>query len=276
MKIAVVCVNYNSYSSLLDYTKSIDIAVSNSLLAGEDIEVSLFVADNSEIKIAQNLSKYNHINCEVKQFKNLGYLGGAFRIINNMQDRHSYDYIIISNVDVLINKDFFSQLANIPSDNIGWIAPGIYKPQMQKICKFEWGTRPSVKRMKLYSFLFAHPAIYSVYYVLSRLKIKSEANLNMNNRCIYAGYGSFMIFSKEFMATRKAWDYEPFLFGEEIYFGELVRLANLKVLYVPTLQISDVGKVSTGRMSALGKLKVQKVSNDYLLKTFFINDCVYR
>ena len=269
MNVAIACVNYNSYESLADFVKSVDEAVRYSLNKGQELKVKLLIADNSEEKKRLSLTKFINIECEISLCQNLGYLGGAFKVINDIEDRSIFDYIIISNVDVLVNLDFFSRLNVINPDGIGWIAPGIFKPQMNKICSFEWQHRPSIRRMKLYSFLFSHPAIYSIYFVMSRLKIKSEANTDMNNREIYAGYGSFMIFTKEFMTIKDKWDYGPFLFGEEIFFGELVRQAKLKVLYVPSLQITDVGKVSTGRMNAIGKLKVQKVSNDYLLKTFF-------
>jgi GT2 family glycosyltransferase len=269
MNVAIACVNYNSYGPLLDFLNSVEEAARYSLELGQSLNACVLIADNSEEKQDVQIDKYKNIKCMVSLCPNLGYLGGAFKVINEIDNRSYYDYIIISNVDVILNKDFFSRLQGINPDGLGWIAPGIFKPQMNKICNFEWQHRPSVRRMKLYSFLFSHPAIYSIYFVMSRLKIKSETNTDMNNREIYAGYGSFMIFTKEFMTIKDKWDYGPFLFGEEIFFGELVRQAKLKVLYVPSLQITDVGKVSTGRMNAIGKLKVQKVSNDYLLKTFF-------
>jgi GT2 family glycosyltransferase len=269
MKVAIACVNYNSYNSLNDYLLSINKASGYLRAKDSSFSVSVLVADNSENKQEINSSQLDNIECVVTKCENLGYLGGAFKVINEQVDRNSFDITIISNVDVVINEDFFEQLQKIDKNMIGWIAPGIYRPNMHKVLNVEWRSRPSVKRMKLYSYLFSHPAIYSLYFLVSRLKLKTTQNEVLKKEYIYAGYGSFMIFTKEFIALNEQWHYEPFLFGEEIFFGEVARLANLKVLYVPTLQITDVGKVSTGRMNAIGKLKVQKESNDYLLKTFF-------
>jgi len=43
----------------------------------------------------------------------------------------------------------------------------------------------------------------------------------------------------------------------------------MTVRYVPSLQINDIGKVSTGRIGSKGKLRMQKESMDYLYTNFF-------
>ena len=122
MKIAIYCVNYHSYDSLKHYIGSIEQAV---LATGKAIEVSVFVADNS---CPAEQFEYNpkRISVEVVSIgENIGY----FRAVNRLMKIHKptvYNYTIISNVDVLLSNNFFSQLQTMPySPNVGWIAPQI-------------------------------------------------------------------------------------------------------------------------------------------------------
>ena len=86
--------------------------------------------------------------------------------------------------------------------------------------------------------------MYHLLYIL-----KSRKRADSPSCTIYAGHGSFMLFTKEFIAQYDDLQFPTFLYGEEIFFAELIRAANLKVLYAPTLLINNTGNVSTGRVS---------------------------
>ena len=94
MKLLIVCVNYNSYESLLDYLESLDKSLANI----GDVTVDVFIADNSTEKENFVFSSKN-FTYKLLQFPNLGYFGGAFEVINSLNPSE-YDYTIISNVDV--------------------------------------------------------------------------------------------------------------------------------------------------------------------------------
>lgn len=270
MRVAVFCVNYNSYPSLQDFLVSLDKAAANSKATAS---LDVYISDNSSRKEKINTTGLGSINVVVNTLDNLGYLGGAFASMNalDIRVRNSYDYLIISNVDVTVNEDFLSMLSAIKNDSkLAWIAPAIYNVHLNKKSSAEWSHRPSNRRIKLYSFLYAHPFCYYCYWAISRLKIRAAHNTVALEKNIYAGYGSFMIFTNKFISLKEKWTYKPFLFGEEIYFGEIARINGMTVRYVPTLQINDIGKVSTGRIGNKGKLKMQKESMDFLYNEFFL------
>ena len=269
LKVAVVCVNYNSYDSLKNYLYSLNIAGSKTR---DDVSFDVYIADNSTKKETIDIATYEHIKVAMMPLDNLGYLGGVFAVINSWEStqREIYDYVVISNVDVTVNEDFGSQLANYKQeDKLSWIAPAIYNTHLGKVGSAEWTSRPSKRRMKFYSFLYAHPVLYRLYWLVSRIKIRSSHNNISKESDIYAGYGSFMILTKEFVQLQSQWVYPSFLFGEEIFFAEIARYNGMKVKYVPDIMINDIGKVSTGRIGNKRKLQMQKESNDYLYNEFF-------
>lgn len=57
-----------------------------------------------------------------------------------------------------------------------------------------------------------------------------------------------MIFTNSFFRLVSSFNFPVFLFGEEIYFAELIRNVGLRVLYTPDLIIYDTDHVSTGKM----------------------------
>lgn len=269
MKIAIVCVNYNSYDSLKNYLSSLDAARYQS---GEHVALDVYIADNSTKKKPIEGTAYKHIKVASMPLDNLGYLGGAFAVINSWEQalRDSYDYVAISNVDVTVNDDFCMKLKGYErSKSLAWIAPAIYKTHLKKVGSAEWTSRPSQKRMKFYSFLYAHPIVYWIYWLVSRIKIRASHNIIPKECVIYAGYGSFMILTQEFIKLRTKWNYPPFLFGEEVFLAEIARQNGMTVKYVPSIRINDIGKVSTGRIGNSRKLQMQKESNDYLYNEFF-------
>jgi len=269
MKIAVVCVNFNSYESLSCFLESLEKAA---ILAKGIVEVQVYIADNSNNKKEVDTLKYENLCIHLNGYDNLGYLGGAFEMINSMRnkERNSYDYIAISNVDITIKEDFFLRLVELNhSDDLAWVAPSIFYERLNKVGSEEWDERPSAKKMRFYDVLYSYPILYYLYWLASRFKMRADKNDRTDERYIYSGYGSFMLFTKEFIVKQDKWFYEPFLFGEEVFFAEMARSFNMKVLYVPQLRINDIGKVSTGKITSNNKLRMQKESNSYLYNTFF-------
>lgn len=190
-KIAVVCVNYNSYDSLKNYLSSLDAAGCQSR---EQVKLDVYIADNSPKKETIDGTVYEHIKVAVMPLNNLGYLGGAFAVINSWEQalRNSYDYVAVTNVDVTVNEDFCKKLRGYErNQSLAWIAPAIYSTYLKKFGSAEWISRPSQKRMKLYSFLYAHPIVYWMCWLVSRIKIRTSHNNKLKESDIYAGYGSF-------------------------------------------------------------------------------------
>ena len=87
MDILIVCVNYNSYKELNNYLISID--ESASIQEGV-IHTDVVIADNSTDKEIIDLNSFSHISVKEVDLDNLGYLGGAQAIINNIENISRY------------------------------------------------------------------------------------------------------------------------------------------------------------------------------------------
>jgi hypothetical protein len=59
------------------------------------------------------------------------------------------------------------------------------------------------------------------------------------------------------------------MYGEEIWFAELVRAAELKTSYAPTLRIANTGNISTGLINQKQKSAWSKESLHAIKKIFF-------
>lgn len=263
MKIAIYCVNYHSYDSLKNYIESIEISVFET---DKNVEVDLFVADNScplEQFLVPSLSFSIQI---ISTEENLGYFG-AIAFLMQRFPPINFDYSVISNVDVLLERDSLTKLLQIETDPLtGWIAPTIFSKSMQ----FDWNPqalqRYSIQKLRALRFLFKHPR-------LLKLKQRLLHTYHDIKDCppgpIYAGHGSFIILTKKFFQCCGIINYPVFLYGEEIYIAELCRLHNLKVIYVPQIRIIDIGKVSTGSIPAAQYCWYNYKAINYIIHNFY-------
>lgn len=259
INVVIVCVNYNTYNKLYKYLESIE----NAIVAG--VSVSIMIGDNSTIK--EDL-KYLPENTQVYKFDNIGYFGAAFSIINQIKNIDYYDYIIISNVDLLMKKDFFEKLLNLKcNDDCGWIATKIISIREKRNRNPKMLKRPSNRRMRLYKLLYKYPLLDFIYtrtfFKRKRREIENES------KGIYAGHGSFILLTKKVFDIYKSLNYPCFLFGEEIFLGELMRRAGLKVVYESSLCIIDSDHESTSKMKSKHYYSENYKSIKYLEDAFF-------
>lgn len=261
-----VCVNYNSYTELNCYLDSIKKA---KISCNEEFNIQVYIADNSSTKEEVNCNNYNNLHITIKKFDNLGYLGGAFEMIKYYQNINLVDFLIISNVDVVLEVNFFETLFSVKIDaNIGWIVPQIYSTFELKDRNPKILSRYSILRLRLLQIMFRIPLLHRMYE--KTLYKKRPEYLQKNNQSyIYAGHGSFMIFTRNLLDTCNSFNYPIFLFGEEIYFGELIMRNGLKCLYIPTIKIIDFDHVSTGKMLSKEYYKANYEAITYIIKTFY-------
>lgn len=223
MKVSIVNVNYNSYEQLEKYLKSLQTAFEKC----KDLNLEVYIADNSSQK--QELSFTHSFDCSIVPLENLGYFGGAFEVINANQRIRESDYVIISNVDLQVAENFFVELQKVKiSDTTAWLAPQIYStaenaPKNHRIKL----TRPSKKRIFLLMLSFKFPLVQKIY-IKTMFKHRNERmeTKTFPQSFIYSGHGSFFILTKKFFVLigDKRLEYKPFLYGEEYYLAELIRM----------------------------------------------------
>ena len=267
-KILLTCVNFNSYKELDSYLQSI--ADSFSRLSDDIAELDILISDNSLNR--ENIKNLYGLNVKVIVNDNIGYLSGAFSTLKYISCITAYDYWIISNVDLKVERNFFQQLVNLEiENNVGLIAPSIVSITEHKDRNPKVMNRYSGNKMKIFKILYKYPILHFLYerllYPLKRYKSFGIAAKKC--RKIYAGHGSFMILTKSFFQSKSKWSYPVFLFGEELYLAEEVRNHNMEVIYEPTLQVIDIDHVSTSKMKRKSYYESNLNAVNFIYETYY-------
>lgn len=264
MKVLIVCVNYNSYMELAKYLASID----RSNKGVDGVTVDVYIADNSNGKERVVNTQYENIRVEQYDFDNLGYLGGASAVVNNLPDVENYDYVAISNVDLQLSDNFFQVLKEKKiDDETAWIAPQIYSHDEDRDRNPKVIGRYSKKKLKMIYYMYKYPSLFYLYTATAYKRKKLAPKYDEMD--IYAGHGSFMLLTRNFFKEYKRIEYPIFLFGEELFLAELIKNKGMKVRYVPSLRVEDMEHVSTSRMKKKFYFKCNTESIKYILDTFY-------
>ena len=264
MRFLFVPVNYNSYDSLNAYIKAVGRALRTT--DDETIQVDIHVADNSSKPMEVN--QQDGLTICVRHYDNPGYLSAALKTIY-AADIPSYDYIIISNVDVLVDESFFASMKDLEVDKLtAWIAPAIFSESEKRDVNPKIQERYSKKRLQQLRLLFRFPLLYHLYtQTVYRKKVITATQKPQQD--IYAGHGSFMIFTSAFFQKCPKMDYPVFLFCEEIFLAEKVGSIGGKTTYCPSIKIHDKEHASTGKMKLSKYCKYNFEALTYIIRHFY-------
>lgn len=264
MKVIIFCINYNSYSELDYYLKSLECSDEKN-----GVELTVVVVDNSEKPEIIN-TNYSFEIINLVTNKNLGYFGGAIYGIENCKKNVSdYDYSIISNVDLSVAPDFLNKLQSIAiPDDIGCIAPKIFSSGENRNRNPKVIDRYNAKKLKVLRLMYRIPVLYYLYTTMFFANRRKKVE-NTTREIIYAAHGSFMIFTKKFSEFIQHMNYPVFMFGEEIFIAENLRRMDLKTIYKPELVVHDQDHVSTGKMKSNFYFKCNYKAMDMLIKEYF-------
>ena len=244
-RIAIFCVSYHSDKERDAYLTSIEAAAKK---AGEEVQVDTFVANNTEAD-------------------NPGYFGAVKKLMQDV-DVAGYDYAIVSNVDLTLAEDFFINLAayDCPEDT-GWIAPRIWSQLEGRDRNPQRMTRPTRRKMQILKAFYQYPLLDTIYHhtAYRRKKYNTQAEPGT----IYAGHGSLIILTKQYLQKCGKIDYPIFLFCEELFLAENCRQAGLTVRYEPSIQVNDKEHVSIGKMPHSVYCQHNLKAMNYIIKKFF-------
>lgn len=267
-EILIVCVNYNSDDSLVRYIDTLQSSKENCNL---DFNLILLIGDNSDNITYTSPEDTSFEIIHINNGDNLGYLGGVNKAFElSGISPYGFDFLIISNVDVKVSKTFFEDLLTTPlGDDVAWIAPTIFSEKERRDRNPKILYRPSRRKLKLTILMYRISLLYKLYVGLVYNKKDKKIYGKYNSDIIYAGHGSFFIFSNIFLKNIPDINYPSFLFGEEIFFGELIRNKGLKVQYVPQIKVYDEDHISTSKISRATLNKMNIDSLRYLLNNYF-------
>ena len=254
LKLALITVSYgNNFVTDMFVTSAIGAA------SLSYVELTLYIVNNSDspehIKeiddIARNISNVTVMHTR----KNLGYFGGINYALRCLSDTiSSYDFTIVCNNDVLLTPAFFVELdrsqplvkrasilcPQIISSDGRYENPHVLSPQ-------------SHLREMLYSLY------YSSFFAASTLKRiqgligerSRRIGLSSNKKFlkpipIYQGYGAMFILARRFFDCNFELEYPGFLMFEEFFVSEQLAKIGELPLFVPSIKVFHLGKVSTG------------------------------
>jgi hypothetical protein len=265
MKILICATNHNTNEKTFQYLESIE-----SSIKPDNFLLRVLIADNSSYKNKPlDLDKFNFEVLIVKT-ENLGYINSIEFALNKTKTlRNKYDYFIISNVDLKLERNFFKILNNLKVDeNIGWIAPQIFSEKELTDRNPKINLRLTKSSIMFLYFLYSIPFLFKIYSKFL-YPIRRKNKINSNAKFIYAGHGSFMIFTKKFNEKISSIKYFNFLFNEEIFFAELCREANLKVIHNKRLVINDFDHASTSKINFLKLMRLNKISIKNIIDRYY-------
>lgn len=266
MNILLLAINYNAEEALMDYLSS----VGKSLGEVNNISLKIIIADNSNIPLELSCFSEALDIHYVFTGKNMGYLGAVSYAIKKEQIvLTEYDYFIISNVDIMMDVSFFKVFSTLSIDShVAWIANGIWSNEEKRDRNPKILERYTKKRLNIILLLYKYPILGWIY--MNTLYRRKSSNVEFcQGTEIYAGHGSFMILTKNFISKYEEIVYPIFLFGEEIYLAELIKNIGMKVCYYPQLRVFDNEHVSTSKMKKKFYYKCNREAIEYLIKTFY-------
>ncbi len=191
-------------------------------------------------------------DCDFINVENRGYGAGNNRGIEFARQNYEFDYIVLSNPDIIIEK--FSDRA-VDDNKDAVIAPMLrtvkgknQNPYWLKKNRFaEWLLYCGQKRNNRFVY-FSGVAINKL---AREVGLRAFSAGRKNSRRIYAAHGSFVLFpSSLFDKLGLFYDENMFLFCEEAYISHIFEDAGVKTVLVKDIVIShkEDGSISLSKI----------------------------
>ena len=175
--------------------------------------------------------------CDFLEEPNKGYSYGNNAGVAYAAEKYDFDYIIISNPDIIIES--FDPPADRLKDCI--IAPYIVtktgkrqNPILAKDCRF-------AEKLLYYGFKHSNKFVLYAGFAVNKFirELFVKLNRSRDGAKIYAAHGSFVIIGKDAMEAIgfPLYDDNMFLFEEEFLLAHKAKQAGVKTVFMPRLSI---------------------------------------
>lgn len=202
--------------------------------------------------------------------ENVGYLNSMLKYIRG-EGTDRYDYVILSNTDIHYDmKSFFSRLAEKQyAPDIGCIAPSVFSTKIQNYQNPHYIERIPKEKFERLVRIFGHPWLGRLYLKLSEWKATAATAEKKDSRYVYSPNGSYMIFTRDFIAKIRGYEYGVTLYSEESCVGELLRKHNMKCFYDNSIEVIHQESTVTGKMNYKARFEAWRTSMEYILREFY-------
>lgn len=223
--------------------------------------------DESSLSSCEKIAhKYN---CDFLNVENKGYGTGNNRGIEYAKNNYEFDFLIVSNPDIVIEK---MNVEDLKKYNDGIIGPAVitstgknqnpFYIDKKLFPKAEYFFLKTKNKLGYYSII----AINKIKKFFFFMKMKM---LGINAAQVYAVHGSFIIFTyKVLKELNVVFDENIFLFCEEMVLAEEMRNKGIKAIY--TNEIKVYHKEDGSMKFLTGSMYDEEVrANGYVLKKYF-------
>lgn len=200
------------------------------------IIVNNYFDDETKVIFEKIAEEYQ---CDFVNRENTGYGAGNNAGIGEALEKYAFDYLIISNPDIVIRE--------FPEKALDAYPDGVYGPDIRNLQARK--QNPMLYKNNRYAIkllyqglkngnslkLFSAKAIHKMQRILGEQRLMKS---KPDNRIVYQIHGSFLIFSESVIRKiGKPYDENMFLFGEEGYLAYLLSEKKIKTFYCPEIQV---------------------------------------
>lgn len=248
------------YKNINDTVKCIESLLKNSSEDSQLIVVDNGSNDNSGEKLKDKYIGYNRVKVLLLP-SNLGFSKGNNIGYDYARKNRKTDFIVVTNNDVVFyQKDFEDNIKRIYKETkFDVLGPDVYIPRhkdhQNPLFKSPIDIQQLKKEIEEYKFYQHNPDKFEIRLKLHAIKnmlcskfkfvncvynkLRGKDVLDYKKRYENVGLqGSCLIFSRHFIEQEeKAFDPEPFLYGEEIFLFYRCKNKNFKMVYDPQIAI---------------------------------------
>lgn len=222
MKTAVIVVNYNDVEDTLNYVRKI---------SEYDIINRIIVVDNLSTTVGafETLKSLESIKVSVIQSdKNGGYnYGNNYGIKYLKEQNEEYDYIVVSNPDIVIEEKAIKECLKVleENENVAVIAPRMFNKENLPIRRSAWKTRTVALDV-----IHSTRILEILFYKILRNGEYSEKDYQKDVLEVDAISGAFFIIKANTLEKIGLFDENVFLFYEEDILAYKLKKNNLKTI----------------------------------------------
>lgn len=261
MKVAAIIVNYNDEKDTIDFVEKI---------TKYNTINRIIVVDNMSTTIGafEKLKKIENEKVSVIQSeKNGGYsYGNNFGINFLKENNENYDYIIISNPDVIIEEKAIINCLNVLENekDVAIVAPRMFNKQNKPIRRSSW----KIRTFKL-DVIHSTRLLELIFYKKLRNGEYSEKEYSKDILEVDAISGAFFIIKYDVYEQIGKFDENTFLFYEEDIVAQKLKKINLKTYSINNEKFIHLESQAIGKaFSYYAKIKQLYKAKMYYHKNY--------
>ena len=270
-EILILAINYSNEDEVIGFAKMLSLQT-----VANKIELIITNNKSTEVKKVYLQEQLKMVDIDVSFYdpkSNLGYLSGCFYGYNRYCESTSYppQWVFVSNTDIVIeDKTFFEKILNDPYDKDTWcIGPSVYSPNNDSYDNPHYKHRHKLAKINLIIWLYKRPLLAYIHVLLAKIGFKVIRRVEEPSQFVYSVHGCFFGLRNDFMLQISDEPYKGFLYSEEAYIAERLRLENKKTYYDCSLKIVHNENSVTGMLKIKKKANYISSSMSYIKETFY-------